>query len=133
MLKPELIRIIDRRSACCIECQEPLNGRCDKKFCDDNCRTAYNNRVKSQETNFVRNVNNILRRNRRILRHFFSLESPRVRREQLTETGFLFSYFTRVHTVGKEKYTFVYEYGFMEISPDEILLVKSDDPPVSFH
>ena len=122
MLKPK----------CCVECKEPLRGRCDKKFCDDNCRTSYNNKLKSDETNFVRNVNNVLRRNRRILRYFHSLGNARILRQQLTESGFLFCYITRSHSVGKEKYAFVYEYGYMLISDDEVLLVKSDDPPVSF-
>jgi len=27
----------------CIECGEILNGRRDKKFCSDTCRTSYNN------------------------------------------------------------------------------------------
>lgn len=51
----------------CLACDKPLKGRLDKKFCDDYCRNNYNNRLNSDQSNYVRNVNNILRKNRRIL------------------------------------------------------------------
>ena len=51
----------------CIECGDSFHGRADKKFCSDQCRSAYNNRLNSDATNFVRNINNTLRKNRRIL------------------------------------------------------------------
>ncbi|KKQ83435.1 MAG: hypothetical protein UT04_C0032G0014 [Candidatus Daviesbacteria bacterium GW2011_GWF2_38_7] len=51
----------------CIECGETIVGRSDKKFCCDLCRNSYNNKQNSESTNLVRNINNILRKNRRIL------------------------------------------------------------------
>ena len=49
----------------CQLCNKALKGRSDKKFCDDYCRAAYNNELKSASNNFIRNVNNALGKNRR--------------------------------------------------------------------
>ena len=51
----------------CEECGDEFVGRADKKFCSDQCRSAFNNRLNKDATNFMRNINNILRKNRRIL------------------------------------------------------------------
>jgi predicted nucleic acid-binding Zn ribbon protein len=42
----------------CLTCNKPLKGRTDKKFCDDYCRNNYNNQLKSNTINLVRNINN---------------------------------------------------------------------------
>ncbi len=54
----------------CLECERPVFGRVDKKFCSDGCRNAYNNKNKAAATNYIRNVNNLLAKNRRILLAF---------------------------------------------------------------
>jgi predicted nucleic acid-binding Zn ribbon protein len=51
----------------CKECGQVLNGRKDQKFCSDYCRNTYNNRQNEDATAYVRRINNILRKNRRIL------------------------------------------------------------------
>ncbi|MBL7762218.1 MAG: DUF2116 family Zn-ribbon domain-containing protein, partial [Chitinophagaceae bacterium] len=51
----------------CLNCGKPLKGRSDKKFCDDSCRNNYNNQLKSIVNNQMRNINNVLGKNRRIL------------------------------------------------------------------
>ncbi len=51
----------------CLECGDKIVGREDKKFCSDGCRNAYNNKINKDSTNFMRNVNNKLRKNYRIL------------------------------------------------------------------
>ena len=53
----------------CLACGKPLKGRVDKKFCDDYCRNNYNNqqKAKGSHSNFVRNINNTLLKNRKIL------------------------------------------------------------------
>ena len=54
----------------CILCEKNIRGRADKKFCNDYCRAAYNNELKSPANNFIRNINNALGKNRRILATF---------------------------------------------------------------
>ena len=80
----------------CLECGTKIIGRADKKFCSDQCRVAYNNRLNSNETNFMRNVNNVLRKNRRILIDLNTTGKSRVSREKLHEKGFDFGLFTSV-------------------------------------
>jgi predicted nucleic acid-binding Zn ribbon protein len=51
----------------CPECGDKILGREDKKFCSDSCRNNYNNRINKDATNLMRNINNKLRKNYRIL------------------------------------------------------------------
>jgi hypothetical protein len=46
----------------CLECEEKIIGREDKSFVVG-CRNAYNNKINKDSTNFMRNVNNKLRKN----------------------------------------------------------------------
>ena len=54
----------------CLECGEKIVGRVDKKFCSDYCRNAHHNNLNKDRKNLVRNVNNLLRKNYRILEEF---------------------------------------------------------------
>ena len=51
----------------CLECGDRIQGRSDKKFCTDYCRNSYNNKVNKESKNLIRNTNNQLRRNYKIL------------------------------------------------------------------
>jgi hypothetical protein len=113
----------------CLHCGEVLKGRIDKKFCDDLCRTTYNNQLKS-DTRLMRNVNNILRKNRRILADLLSPKENKAKasRLRLEEKGFCFTYHT--HTFTKRTgttYYFCYEYGFLPLENDYFMLVKWTD------
>ena len=109
----------------CIECGEAFNGRADKKFCSDLCRNAYNNKLNSDSTNYVRNINNILRKNRRIIEELLPEETATVSQQKLIDKGFNFNYFTTI-TITKtgKSYTFCYEYGYLPIEGNYYLLVK---------
>ncbi|WKN30998.1 hypothetical protein PZB74_18785 [Porifericola rhodea] len=54
----------------CQQCQSQLQGRVDKKFCSDQCRFLYNNQKKRSAEVTISNVNQVLRRNRTILKSF---------------------------------------------------------------
>lgn len=58
----------------CIDCGAPLNGRADKRFCDDYCRIHYNNKMKSGSNNLVRNINNALKKTETFLQAFLRME-----------------------------------------------------------
>jgi len=109
----------------CLECGEKLVGRADKKFCSDQCRISYNNKLNSDETNYVRNVNNALRKNRRILTELNSTQKTvSVSREKLLEKGFDFKYFTSTFTTKESKiYKYCYEQGYLEMDKGYYLLV----------
>jgi hypothetical protein len=111
----------------CLECSKPLKGRTDKKFCDDFCRNSYNNKLNSDSNGYVRNVNNILRRNRRILEEVLpvSEEMAKITKQKIIEKGFQFKYFTHTYTNKKGNvYYFCYEYGYLPLEGDWVLVVK---------
>src|SRR5438094_10357753 len=104
-----------------LSCAKPVKGRSDKKFCDDYCRNNYNNRLKSDEGPLVRNINNILRRNRRILEALIKPgeETAKSTKSRLLEKGFSFRYFTHTYTNQKGTvYHFCYEYGYLQLEND---------------
>lgn len=115
---------------CCLTCGKPLRGRSDKKFCDDYCRNNYNNQLKAQTNNLVRNINHILGKNRRILESFFNgpEETIKTTREKLFRKGFSFRYFTHTYTNKKGNvYIFCYDLGYLPLENDWYLLVKNKE------
>ncbi|MCK9612740.1 MAG: hypothetical protein PHR81_00345 [Bacteroidales bacterium] len=108
----------------CLECGEEFSGRIDKKFCSDMCRNAYNNKLNSDNTNLVRNINNILRKNRRILQSLNKAEKTKVHRKKLVEKGFDFNHFTNIYRTQKgSQYYFCYEQGYLPLDNDFYFLV----------
>ncbi len=108
----------------CLECNEEFSGRIDKKFCSDMCRNAYNNKLNSDNTNLVRNINNILRKNRRILELLNHDEKTKVHKKKLLEKGFDFNYFTSIYKTQKGSvYNFCYEQGYLPLDNDFYFLV----------
>lgn len=108
----------------CIDCGESLNGRADKKFCTDICRNNFNNKLNSDVNNYVRNINNVLRKNRRILSELCPAEKATVNMDKLKEKGFLFSYYTHPYRTRKgDLYMFVYEYGYIAHSGNLVTIV----------
>lgn len=117
----------------CLHCDKVLRGRLDKKFCDDGCRNSYNNQQNSDKNNYVRNVNNVLRKNRRLLEgHIQEGEDmKKVLKEKLAQSGFSFKYHTHQYQNQKgQVYFFNYEYGYLPLDGGEWVLVvkrKVDD------
>ncbi|GAA4740966.1 hypothetical protein [Flavisolibacter ginsenosidimutans] len=112
----------------CLACGKILHGRADKKYCNDYCRNAYNNGLKSASSNFVRNVNNVLLKNRRILETILGDEEmQKIAKDKLLHQGFQFKYLTHTYTNKKGNvYTFCYEYGYLPLEHDWFLIVKRD-------
>ncbi|SRR5690606_11579275 len=119
-------------SRTCLECGEPFRGRIDKKFCSDTCRVAFNNRLNSDDTRYVRNINNILRRNRRILISMNPTGKSKVSYERLRSSGFDFNHFTSTYrTRNGSQYYYCYEQGYLPIDDNLFLLViKKDRKPI---
>lgn len=109
----------------CSECDEIIKGRIDKKFCSDMCRNSFNNKVNSDTNNYVRNVNNCLRKNRRILEECLVGEKTTLAKQKLIDKGFNFKYSTsQVATKNNHTYFFCYEYGYLPLDNNLILIVK---------
>jgi hypothetical protein len=112
----------------CLACNRPIKGRSDKKFCDDSCRNNYNNRLNSDITPLMRNINNILRKNRRILEEAIAGSAKSVvviDKQKLLEMGFRFEYFTEQYTTERsEKYVYCYDYGYRRLDDGKFMVVK---------
>ncbi|MDA3953483.1 MAG: hypothetical protein PF485_07540 [Bacteroidales bacterium] len=114
----------------CPDCGDEIIGRADKKFCSDQCRNTYNNKLNSDASNTVRNINNILRKNRRILQDYNKQSGKTmVTKNKLLTSGFNFSYFTHIYTTKKGIiYHFCYEQGYLFLEDRALyLLVENKD------
>lgn len=112
----------------CLDCGSPLRGRADKKFCNDLCRNNYNNKLNSNSYNLVRNINNILKRNRRILEELNPTGKTKTTKAKMAAKGFDFKYLTNKYdTQNGKTYHFCYEYGYLPLENDEVLLVKREE------
>lgn len=111
----------------CPECGARIIGRIDKKFCSDACRNSYNNKFNKDTKNLIRNTNNRLRKNYRILEALNPDQKVKTSRSRLVENGFDFNYFTSIQTTKAGKvYYFVYDQGYLPLDEDYYLLVKRD-------
>ncbi|HMX77184.1 MAG TPA: DUF2116 family Zn-ribbon domain-containing protein [Chitinophagaceae bacterium] len=113
----------------CLACGKPLKGRIDKKFCDDYCRNNYNNqqKAKSNYSSLVRNINNALLKNRKILESVLpdGEETAKANRDKLQSLGFHFKYHTHIYTTKTGKaYFYCYDYGYLPLDNDWFLIVR---------
>ena len=112
----------------CLECDSKLMGRSDKKFCNDQCRNTYNNNLNKVANDYVRKVNVVLRKNRRILSNLMPGEKAKTTKEQLLLSGFNFYYYTNMYRTKQGKtYYFVYELGYLQLENENYALVRKQD------
>jgi predicted nucleic acid-binding Zn ribbon protein len=111
----------------CLECDEKIIGREDKKFCSDGCRNAYNNKINKDSNNLMRNINNKLRKNYRILSEINVEGKTKASRSKLLSKGFDFEFFTNIlHTKTGNTYYFLYDQGYMALENEYYVLVRKD-------
>ncbi|MEP5254311.1 MAG: hypothetical protein ABJQ39_04555 [Winogradskyella arenosi] len=116
----------------CLYCKNELVGRIDKKYCDAQCKSAYQyKRSKELPPNFYHKVDRQLKLNRKILKKYNQGGKVTVRAEVLSKEGFDPNYFTHYWKNYKgEVYLFVYEYGFLrrkEHSKPKFVLIQWQD------
>ncbi|MEO0571908.1 MAG: hypothetical protein AAF039_09390 [Bacteroidota bacterium] len=112
----------------CLECSIEIRGRADKKFCSDYCRNAYNNQLNKDSRKLLRNINNRLRKNYRVL-DSFKLKDGKTRttKNRLFDKGFDFEYMTNLYTTKKgTTYYFVYDLGYLPLDNDYYMIVKRE-------
>ncbi|MEG0849120.1 hypothetical protein ACHRVK_01125 [Flavobacterium plurextorum] len=111
----------------CLECSEKLFGREDKKFCSDSCRNAYNNKINKDSNNYMRNVNNKLRKNYRILSELNTDGKSKATKDKMINKGFDFDFFTNILlTKTGNTYYFLYDQGYRSLDNDYYMLVKKE-------
>ncbi|WP_316797905.1 hypothetical protein [Pedobacter frigidisoli] len=112
----------------CLDCGGLVRGRSDKKFCDDACRNNYNNRLHAEHDLMVKRINQILRRNRAILISMVPNGKSKIAKSKLMKAGFDFDYHTHyLHTQNGKTYFFCYEFGYLDLANDELLLIKREE------
>jgi hypothetical protein len=111
----------------CLECDEKVIGRIDKKFCSDYCRNSYNNKVDKASKNLIRNTNNRLRKNHKIISELNVSGKTKVTRRKLFDKGFDFNFFTSIYTTKTGNvYYYLYDQGYLGLENDYYLLIKRD-------
>jgi hypothetical protein len=111
----------------CLECDEKIIGREDKKFCSDGCRNSYNNKINKDSNNYMRNTNNKLRKNYRILSSLNVDGKSKTTKSKLLSKGFDFEYMTNIlQTKTGNTYYFLYDQGYLLLDNDFYMLVKKD-------
>jgi predicted nucleic acid-binding Zn ribbon protein len=111
----------------CLECGDKIIGREDKKFCSDACRNAYNNKMNKDTNNLMRNINNRLRKNYRILQEINPDGKIKTSKSKLLSKGFSFDWFTNiVQTKTGNTYFFIYDQGYMLLEQEFVIVVKKD-------
>lgn len=112
----------------CLECDTPVQGRTDKKFCSDYCRNTYNNKQNKDSKNLIRNINNRLRKNYRILNSYKLTDGKtKTTKTKLINSGFDFEYITNTYTTKKgTTYYFIYDLGYLPLDNDFYMIVKRE-------
>ncbi|MFN8290167.1 MAG: hypothetical protein U0U70_07920 [Chitinophagaceae bacterium] len=123
---------VSEKSKTCLACGEVLRGRVDKKFCNDYCRNNFNNlqKAKGAQSSLVRNINNALLKNRKILEGLLpeTEETAKANRDKLQRLGFQFRYLTHIYTTKTGKtYYYCYDYGYLPLENDWYLVVRKKE------
>ncbi len=125
----------------CLTCNEPLQGRADKKFCNAQCRATYNNANKKPYEEAIKKINAQLRKNRTILKTLCPTGKATVRKEVLAELGFSFRHFTSAFGKMPNVYLLCYDYAYRPIEElsqetgamkQKVLIVQQQDYMKSF-
>jgi hypothetical protein len=116
----------------CLACGETLKGRVDKKFCNDYCRNNYNNqqKAKGSHSSYVRNINNTLMKNRKILESVLpdGEKTTKANKDKLQRLGYNFKYTTHTYTnKAGNTYFYCYDYGFLPTGNDWYLIVRREE------
>ena len=111
----------------CEECAADLHGRADKRFCSDYCRNVANNKLNRDSNALMRNTNNRLRKNWRILNELNPKDKTKATRNKLLAKGFDFNFFTSIYTTKKGTiYYFIYDQGYLPMDDDYYLIVRRE-------
>ncbi|MGB1004793.1 MAG: hypothetical protein ACPGVC_11205 [Salibacteraceae bacterium] len=100
----------------CLNCDELVIGRNDKKFCSSYCKSSYHyQQAKKKENSLFLKIEKQLKLNRRLLKAYNKAGKATVRKEVLLKDGFNPNYFTNYWKNKRgEVYLFCFEFGFLQ-------------------
>jgi len=108
-------------------CKVPITGRSDKIFCSSHCKTEYHYKLRKATSIVVKEINNILTRNRSILLEILGKNEvqKKISRLILDKKKFSYKYHTHLYRNSKGKlYFYCYDIAWMEFSDNEVLIIK---------
>ena len=114
-------------------CSKVVKGRIDRQFCSKYCKSEhhYSKRKSSGKEYFKLKVDDILRKNRKVLAKYNKKSKTTIRKEDLLAEGFNPQFFTHYwKTKTGDTYLFCYEQGFKSVkdnNKDKFLLIQWQD------
>jgi hypothetical protein len=104
----------------CLECGERIQGRMDKRFCTDHCRSNHYNKQHRNSLEVCSRINYCLRKNHKILSKLVRKSPVVVHRETLLAQGFDFGYITQLRAgeAGHE-YRMLYDFSYRNLGGEE--------------
>ncbi|MDX2278077.1 MAG: hypothetical protein NW218_00755 [Saprospiraceae bacterium] len=111
----------------CLQCQKPVKGRSDKKFCTPACKSAFHNNISNIKLELFKETERVLRKNYTILDQYFNLGDKKVTIEadELDKGGFKWEYLTRVfHNNKGVQYAILYDIAWTKSENGRIDLLK---------
>ena len=108
----------------CLDCGTLFEGRSDKKFCCDYCRSNFHNHRNKTVNSFIRHTNHLLRKNRAILESLAARGKDKISMSWLIRQGFNFDFFTNVLS-GDDGilYYFCYDHGYQVLEEEDLVLI----------
>jgi predicted nucleic acid-binding Zn ribbon protein len=111
----------------CAHCGKEIFGREGKLFCSNYCRNTHNNKANKDITNLMRNTNNTLRKNYKILLELNPGETANTTRKVLVKAKFDFDVYTSVlNCKTGNVYYFVYDRGYFSPSENNFVLMNKE-------
>ena len=108
----------------CLNCEKTIQGRADKKFCDDICRSNHHNMLYRESSVFHKPITRILVKNRKILE---KMQVKRIRytdKTYMINAGFHFDFITHMHVnESGTQYRFCFEFGYYIDSKGRIYIL----------
>ena len=83
--------------------------------------------MNKESKNLIRNINNRLRKNHKLLSELNSTGKTKVTRTKLLDGNFDFSFFTSIYTTKTgNTYYYIYDQGYLALENDFYLLIKKE-------
>lgn len=111
----------------CLECQEVLHGRSDKKFCGDYCRNSHNNKLNSETNKTIRKINKRLKKNYTILKNNYINKQKVHTKTELINLGFDFNYITGIEINNRKKCYLLYDIGYITLTKHKYLILDKNE------
>jgi len=111
----------------CLQCQKPVKGRSDKKFCTPACKSAFHNNISNIKLELFKETERVLRKNYTILDQHFNPGDKKVTIEadELDKEGFNWEYLTRIfHNNKGVQYAILYDIAWTKSENGRIDLLK---------